>query len=257
MVVPAHVALAADQGDLAQVETWLNSAGPDAVNDVCDQGYTCLLQAVIQGNPSREHVELTRFLIARGADVNLCCPEGWAPLHYATYHARFLAEGSRAVAMVSLLLQAGARVNARTCSSGEPSYGTMRDTTPLGILLGLNYSTVDMDWSSFRGCMVALLRAGALLDRISSDGRSAEEIMREYHDYVRDDENYIKAQKLVAGVREHGSYKRYLCAPHREFIRFRSLLVRGRAKTNGLNERIARLPNGACWKVLSYWREDN
>ena len=42
-----------------------------------------------------------------------------------------------------------------------------------------------------------------------------------------------------------------------EFLRFRSLLVRGRAKTNDLNERIARLPNGACWKVLSYWREDN
>ena len=35
-----------------------------------------------------------------------------------------------------------------------------------------------------------------------------------------------------------------------------NMLVRGRAKTNGLNERIA-LPNGACWKVLSYWREDN
>ena len=86
---------------------------------------------------------------------------------------------------------------------------------------------------------------------------SAEEIMREYHDYVRDDEEYIKCQELIAGVREHGSYKRYLRAPHREFLRFRSLLVRGRAKTNGLNERIARLPNGACWKVLSYWREDN
>ena len=49
--------------------------------------------------------------------------------------------------------------------------------------------------------------------------------------------------------------KRYARAPHREFLRFRSLLVRGRAKTNGLNERIARLPNGACWNVLSYWRE--
>ena len=61
----------------------------------------------------------------------------------------------------------------------------------------------------------------------------------------------------MACVREHGSYKRYARAPHREFLRFRSLLVRGRAKTNGLNERIARLPNGACWKVLSYWREDN
>ncbi len=32
-------------------------------------------------------------------------------------------------------------------------------------------------------------------------------------------------------------------------------IVRGRAKTNDLNEKIARLPNGACWNVLSYWRE--
>ena len=63
--------------------------------------------------------------------------------------------------------------------------------------------------------------------------------------------------RAVAGVRAQGSYKRYLRAPHREFLRFRSLLVRGRAETNELHEKIARLPNGACWKVLSYWREDN
>ena len=102
--------------------------------------------------------------------------------------------------------------------------------------------------------MVALLRAGASLDRITSTGRPAEEVMRDHHGDV-DEEDYIKCQTLIAGVREHGSYKRYLRAPHREFLRFRSLLVRGRAETNELHEKIARLPNGACWKVLSYWRE--
>ena len=102
--------------------------------------------------------------------------------------------------------------------------------------------------------VVALLRAGASLDRITSTNRSAEEVMRDHHGYV-DEEDYIKCQELIAGVREHGSYKRYARAPHREFLRFRSLLVRGRAKTNELHERIARLPNGACWKVLSYWRD--
>ena len=86
--------------------------------------------------------------------------------------------------------------------------------------------------------------------------------MRDYSlpDYVNlwDVQDYIKCQKAIAGVREHGSYKRYLRAPHRQFLRFRSLLVRGRAKTkDNCLERIARLPNGACWKVLSYWREDN
>ena len=51
-------------------------------------------------------------------------------------------------------------------------------------------------------------------------------------------------------------YKRYARAPHREFLRYRSLLVRGRAVTKDFRlERIARLPDGACWKVLSYWRD--
>jgi len=106
--------------------------------------------------------------------------------------------------------------------------------------------------------MIALLRAGASLDQCAGD-MTAEEIMQELlmdDPRLADNEDYIKCRKLIAGVREHGSYKRYARAPHREFLRFRSLLVRGRAKTNGLNERIARLPNGACWKVLSYWRED-
>ena len=114
--------------------------------------------------------------------------------------------------------------------------------------------------SSFREIFVALLRAGASPDRCEGE-LSVEEVLNEDHSYiyndVGDDEDFIKCREILAGVREHGSYKRYARAPHREFLRFRSLLVRGRAKTNGLNERIARLPNGACWKVLSYWREDN
>ena len=79
----------------------------------------------------------------------------------------------------------------------------------------------------------------------------------DHHGYV-EEEDYNKCQELIAGVREHGSYKRYLRVPHRKFLRLRSLLVRRRAITkDNCLERIARLPNGACWKVLSYWREDN
>ena len=142
MVVPANVVVAANHGDLAVVEAWLKNAGPDAVNDVNDRGYTCLLRTVIQ------------------------------------------------------------------------------------------------------------------------------------------------CQKAIAGVREHGSYKRYIRAPHRQFLRLRSLLVRRREeRTNRLLlerlrtepgphywsclgsvpvwksaelhllQRMARLPDGPCWKVLSYWRE--
>ena len=252
MFVPGRVAAAAGRGDLARVQSWLNNAGPGAVNYACVDGYTCLLHSVSY-NIRREDVELARFLISHGADVNLCSSEGWAPLHFACSYP----VGPDSVAMISLLLQAGARVNARTCSEVHAwaSLNVIRDTTPLGLLLQ-NYDTA-LGMSNFVGSMVALLRAGASLDRITSTGRPAEEVMGDHHGDV-DEEDYIKCQTLIAGVREHGSYKRYLRAPHREFLRFRSLLVRGRAVTRDLClERIARLPDGACWKVLSYWREDN
>ena len=248
MFVPGRVAAAAGRGDLARVQSWLNNAGPGAVNYACVDGYTCLLHSVSY-NIRREDVELARFLISHGADVNLCCSRGWAPLHFACSYP----QGPGSVAMISLLLQAGARVNARTCSEARAwELELIRDTTPLGLLLQ-NYDT-NVGMENLVGGMVALLRAGASLDRITSTGRPAEEVMRDHHGDV-DEEDYIKCQTLIAGVREHGSYKRYLRAPHREFLRFRSLLVRGRAETNELHEKIARLPNGACWKVLSYWRE--
>ena len=42
---------------------------------------------------------------------------------------------------------------------------------------------------------------------------------------------------------------------HKTILRLRSLVVRKRATTkNALLARVVRLPNGPCWKVLSYWR---
>ena len=45
------------------------------------------------------------------------------------------------------------------------------------------------------------------------------------------------------------------CLEPKTILRLRSLAVRKRATTkNALLARIVRLPNGPCWKVLSYWR---
>ena len=64
-----------------------------------------------------------------------------------------------------------------------------------------------------------------------------------------------RSQKEKAHRRE-GSWKAYCRVEHKRFLRLRSLLVRGRAKTTDARvERILRLPNGPCWKVLAYWRE--
>ena len=74
--------------------------------------------------------------------------------------------------------------------------------------------------------------------------------------HYADDEYFTKCRELVAGVRAHGSWKAMCLAPLKDFLRLRSLLVRGRAKTDSRRlERLARLPNGACWHVLSFWRD--
>ena len=133
--------------------------------------------------------------------------------------------------------------------------------------------------------MKALLRAGASLHNCSG-GKPAEGIMQDHltNDSTLANEHFIRCREILVGVREHGSYKRYLQAPHRQFVRLCSLLVRRREeRTNRLLlerlrteespwsslgsipvwksaelhllQRIARLPNGPCWNVLSYWRE--
>ena len=198
------------------------------------------------------HVQCARWLIARGADVNLRHQNGSCPLHYASF------PGDCSSAMVSLLLESGARIHARTNGG----------LTPLGqVIEQFNYTLDEVEEEdevparqievSRSGLEIIklLLKAGASIDRCKGD-LSAEECMQaflfENQDYAND-ESFAKGRELVAGVRAHGSFKAYVREPHRQFLRLRSLLVRGRAKTDSQRlERIARLPNGACWHVLSY-----
>ena len=160
--------------------------------------------------------------------------------------------------MVSLLLESGARVNAMTNGG----------LTPLGqVIEQFNYALDEVEEEdevparqreiSRSGLEIIklLLNAGASIDRCKGD-LSAEACMQAFlvdHQDYADDESFTRAQELIAGVRAHGSYKAFAREPHRLFLRLRSLLVRARAKTDSRRlERIARLPNGACWHVLSY-----
>ena len=149
--------------------------------------------------------------------------------------------------------------------------------TPLGEVIGQFNYCVDIDEEdedydelalqqtsrSALEIIKLLLKAGASIDRCKGD-LSAEACMQAFlsgHQDYANDEYFAKARELVAGVRAHGSYKAYVREPHRQFLRLRSLLVRGRAKVRDRSkdsrrlERIARLPNGACWHVLSFWRD--
>ena len=72
---------------------------------------------------------------------------------------------------------------------------------------------------------------------------------------------------LIAGVRKHGTYKRYMRAPHRGVLACRSLAMRGylapkrTRRTRGDQKWKAVVAflakqgdNGIVWTVLSYWR---
>lgn len=71
------------------------------VNHVNRLGWTALLEVVILGDGSARYVEITRLLLARGADVNLPDNQGVTPLGHARQR------GQREVAPI--LEAAGAR----------------------------------------------------------------------------------------------------------------------------------------------------
>ena len=96
---------------------------------------------------------------------------------------------------------------------------------------------------------------------------TAEDILSRCYDEDYDyDEAVIAMKALIAGVRKHGTYKRYMRAPHREFLAVRGLAQRGKlavqlaitaraARENPALNFIARLgDNGVCWHILTYWR---
>ena len=90
---------------------------------------------------------------------------------------------------------------------------------------------------------------------------SAEDKLASFkHSKVRsDDESVVALKALVAGVRQHGTYKRYMRAPHREVLAVRGLAQRGKLSTeDSVLNFLARLgDNGVVWHVLSFWRATN
>ena len=79
--------------------------------------------------------------------------------------------------------------------------------------------------------------------------------------------SWPKIRALAAGVRRHGSLKRYLREPHREVLALRGLAMRGHLAPRGTRRTRRTQPweaavaflarhgdNGVVWNVLSFWR---
>ena len=71
-----------------------------------------------------------------------------------------------------------------------------------------------------------------------------------------------RTEDMIIGVRAAGSWKQYCRRDHKQILRLRSLITRGRAR-----ERLAATPaikfmlrqgdNGIVWTILSFWQATN
>ena len=199
---------------------------------------------------SREHVEFARYLISRGARVDVqSTDKQYTALHFASKYA-----GKE---MVSVLIAAGAPVNAQTSHSVYKA--------PLFMIRRVSESTIDV--------VTTLLRAGASLD---SPDRSFEEHLNliDAIDSHGVNAAHVRAiRTLVTSVRTAGSWKAHCRLAHKQILRLRSLVARGRVKLPSRTRRrspprgrdarrkraleflVRQGDNGIVWNILSDWRE--
>ena len=240
-MLPQEIGDAAQNGDRDRVMAWLNAGG--SIDDVDEDGYTLVNCCVCGDRDSKivndRHVALARHLIALGADVNIASRA--APMHQIVQRTW----GRQAILeMLSLLLGAGANVNARDGYGHTPLWYAIRHDPEHSLTL-----------------ITKLLRAGALLD--ACNGReSAEDILQRRESQwapLAGHEHWKRLRALVAGVRKYGTYKKYMRAPHRDVLAVRGLAQRGKLSTNDpVLHFLARLgDNGVCWHILSFWRAAN
>ena len=190
-------------------------------------------------SPSPEHVEFARYLISRGARVDAKDRGGSTALHLCCGN---IGRGEATAAIISMLVAAGATVDMVNTHAGR---------TPLFSIYHCSARTIDG--------VTALLRAGASLD---SSTRSFEELLDglEGDSAGMADQHVGAIRTLVASVRAAGSWKAHCRLPHKQILRLRSLVARGRTKERLATTRAIRFivrqgDNGIVWNILSFWRE--
>ena len=254
-MIPGHIADAASRGDLETIRAYFedDSDGARDVDDICEEETleTVTLLMLSAGGShqglSERSVEVARYLLSRGASVDKRTSETRQTALLLTCYSR----GGNVAEMISLLLSAGADPNARN------NY----HRTPLG-------AHVRFCGTPSVECVTAMMRAGASLDRVYKEQTFEDQISYRFsvgEEGPDPESSWPKIRALAAGIRRHGSFKRYLREPHREVLALRGLAMRGhlvpRRRTRGAAEWKAAVAflarhgdNGVVWNVLSFWR---
>ena len=265
MVIPGQLGDCAQDGDQDRDFAWLDAGGD--VNDADQQGFTllccCACGDTNHGSIYAAQMAMARALLARGADVNrtysgpgpqheddlISYCEGDTPLHHACVN-RY----ASCLDMINLLIDAKANVNARNDGGKTPLWKALhQEVRDQSIAYRNVYGErlrVILD------IVRVLIRHGASLDCGAEDSAtySAEDKLATFKH--ADDESAVAIKALFAGVRKHGTYKRYMRAPHREFLALRGLAQRGKLRTDHpvLAFLAKQGDNGVVWHILTYWR---
>lgn len=286
MVIPDHIAAAAQIGDIATVREWLET------HDVNDTAFVhppgppnwgrshydeATLLGIVAGGfhlggtdahsamaAGDARMELARMLLDRGADATLPDTVGYAPLHKACE-----ASSSGSAKLVTLLLGAEG-------VQGQINLKTRVNRTPLCCAFG-NFRSFR-EHLHVRRLVTVLLRAGASLDAIQ-DSNSAEDELDFYEHkgealllppegigYLELLEDFVACKKMIHGIRVAGSWQAWNNGPRKQVLRLRSLALRGRAKLRGrartrtkdlqVIDFLVKSPNEIAWNVLAYWRTE-
>ena len=255
-MIPGHIADAASRGDLETIRAYFedDSDGARDVDDICEEETietVTLLMLAAGGSHqglSERSVEVARYLLSRGASVDKRTSETRQTALLLTCYSR----GGNVAEMISLLLSAGADPNARN------NY----HRTPLG-------AHVRFCGTPSVECVTGMMRAGASLDRVYKEQTFEDQISYRFsvgEEGPDPESSWPKIRALAAGVRRHGSLKRYLREPHREVLALRGLAMRGfitptTRRTRGTQKWRAAVAflarqgdNGVVWNILSFWR---
>ena len=98
-----------------------------------------------------------------------------------------------------------------------------------------------------------------------SDERTAEMELREAEEVnpaLCDSDAFLQTKDMIIGVRAAGCWKQYCRRDHKQILRLRSLITRGRARerlaaTPAIKFILRRADNGIVWTILSFWQATN